>query len=118
MTAYPSSNPVVRLTVQTAAGNTVTAKGRDAWALSALIDGGMIGVTPLDNPAPRWSHYVFKLRRAGLNVETIDEAHGGAFSGSHARYVLRTPVTVVETVRQNDKRASNQGARSAQPVAA
>ena len=48
--------------------------GRDAWALMSLIVAGHRGCTPIQRPAPRWSHYIFKLRRAGIGVETIDEA--------------------------------------------
>lgn len=118
MTAYPSQNPVVRMTVETSDGHRIVAKGRDAWALNELIGAGMIGITSIETPAPRISHYIFKLRRAGLSIETIDEGHGGAFSGSHARYVLRTPVTVLETVRQTDQRKATKGVRSAQAVAA
>ena len=70
----------------------VTFKGRDAWALDELIAAGEAGCTPIDHPGPRWSHYVFKLRRAGLDVETITEAHGGPYKGTHARYVLRSKV--------------------------
>jgi hypothetical protein len=106
MTAFPSSNPVVQITVETAGGRRLTVNGRDAWALSELISGGMIGVTPLQNPAPRWSHYIFKLRRAGLVIETIDEKHGGAYSGMHARYVLKTPLSIIETIRQRDRKAA------------
>jgi hypothetical protein len=72
------------------------AKGRDAWALLALRTGGTRGVTPIDTPGPRWSGYVFKLRRAGFVIETIDESHGGPFAGSHARYVLRSRVTILQ----------------------
>jgi hypothetical protein len=71
-------------------------EGRDAWALHQLIRAGASGCTPIDNPAPRWSHYVFKLRRGGLDIETVNEAHGGPFAGQHARYVLRSPVTILE----------------------
>lgn len=117
MTAHPSANPVVRLTVQTAAGNTITVRGRDAWALDALIASGFVGVTPLHNPAPRWSGYVHKLRKAGLLVETIDEGHKGPFAGTHARYVLRSPVSVLETVRQHDAKAKEKS-RKRQAVAA
>ena len=54
---------------------------------------GAAGCTPIDNPGPRWSHYVFKLKRVfGLRIETITEAHGGDFKGTHARYVLRSRV--------------------------
>lgn len=73
-----------------------TFKGRDAWALGNLIAAGERGCTPIDHPGPRWSHYVFKLRGGGLGIETIDERHAGPYAGSHARYVLRTLVTVVE----------------------
>jgi hypothetical protein len=67
-------------------------KGRDAWALDELIAAGDAGCTPIDTPGPRWSHYIFKLRRAGLEIETVTEAHGGPFKGTHARYVLRSRV--------------------------
>ena len=66
--------------------------GRDAWALTELIHAGDSGCTPIDHPGPRWSAYVFKLRRHGLDIQTITEAHGGPFKGSHARYILRTTV--------------------------
>jgi hypothetical protein len=74
--------------------------GRDAWALLKLIAAGEAGCTPIDTPGPRWSHYVFKLRRAGFFIETIDESHGGPFAGSHARYVLRSRVTILQQMGQ------------------
>ena len=70
--------------------------GRDAWALLNLMRAGDTGCSPIDTPGPRWSHYVFKLRRAGFVIETIDESDGGPFAGSHARYVLRSRVLVLE----------------------
>lgn len=73
---------------------TVAIVGREAWALLSLIRSGTKGCTPIDRPAPRWSDYVFRLRKKGVNVETIDETHGGSFAGQHARYVLRDMVTV------------------------
>ena len=77
-----------------------TFKGRDAWALNNLLQAGERGCTPLDHPGPRWSHYVFKIRKAGVVVETVDENHGGAYAGTHARYVLRSAVVVVGEGRQ------------------
>jgi hypothetical protein len=72
---------------------TITPAGRDAWALGELIVSGADGCTPLDNPGPRWSGYVFKLKRVyGLDIETITEGHAGEFAGHHARYVLRSRV--------------------------
>lgn len=68
--------------------------GREAWALLELVEAGAAGCTPLNNPAPRWSDYVFRLRHHGFTVETIDENHGGPFAGQHARYVLRDRVSL------------------------
>ena len=76
---------------------TIKPAGRDAWALGELIVAGDDGCTPLTTPGPRWSGYVHKLRHIyGLNVETIDEQHGGEFSGRHARYVLRSRVAFAD----------------------
>ena len=77
-------------------GPTITVSGRDAWALQCLVDASERGVTPLDTPGPRWSGYVHKLRKAGLVIETIHEGHGNPFPGTHARYVLRSAVTVLD----------------------
>jgi hypothetical protein len=72
---------------------TISPAGRDAWALGELIIAGADGCTPITHVGPRWSGYVHKLRHVySLNVETIDEQHGGEFSGRHARYVLRSRV--------------------------
>jgi hypothetical protein len=88
-----------RITIALADGTRLTFKGREAWTLDKLIEAGPQGVRPIDRPAPRWSHYVMMIRRAGLIVETIRETHGGAFAGHHGRYVLHTPVTVVSIHR-------------------
>jgi hypothetical protein len=76
----------------------LTFRGRDAWALKRLSEAGEGGITAFDEIGPRLSHYIFKLRRAGLTIETIDESHGGAFAGTHGRYVLRSRVRIVEEV--------------------
>ncbi len=73
-----------------------TFEGRMAWALNQLLAAGSGGCTPITHPGPRWSDYVFKLRRDGLNIETVTETHGGTYAGHHARYVLRTPMAVIE----------------------
>ncbi|MGE3245400.1 MAG: hypothetical protein AB7J19_03640 [Beijerinckiaceae bacterium] len=77
-------------------GLPVSLRGRDAWCLRQLAAAGERGCTPIDNPAPRWSGYVHKLRKAGFPVETIHEQHGGDFPGHHARYVLRADVEIAE----------------------
>jgi hypothetical protein len=72
---------------------TIYPTGRDAWALSSLILAGAGGCTPIDHPGPRWSGYVFKLKRIyRVNIETVTEMHGGEYAGKHARYVLRSKV--------------------------
>lgn len=75
----------------------VQVSGRDRWALEQLILAGDEGCTPIDNPAPRWSGYVFNLRELGIVVETVHELHEGPFSGTHGRYVLRSVVTRAES---------------------
>ena len=73
-------------------------EGREAWALQHLLRAGARGVTPLERPAPRWSHYVHQLRQEGLDIETVREPHGGTHSGHHGRYVLHTPLLIMEAV--------------------
>lgn len=84
-----------RITIRLPDGSNQTFQGREAWTLRHLLSAGSIGITTLEQPAPRWSHYVFKLRKAGLVISTDREMHGGAYPGSHGRYRLETPVTVV-----------------------
>jgi len=70
--------------------------GREAWTLCRLIGAGSRGLTTIDHPAPRWSHYVFKLRRAGLQISTDYESHKGDFPGKHGRYRLQTQIQIIE----------------------
>ncbi len=77
-------------------GTIKTFHGRPAWALRNLICAGEKGCTPIDTPGPRWSHYVWVLRGEGVSIETITERHCGQFPGTHARYVLRSEVVIIE----------------------
>jgi hypothetical protein len=83
--------------VEEPAPRRLSLQGRPAWALLKLDSAGEDGCTPIDTPGPRWSDYVFKLRKVGIDVATIDEPHGGQFAGTHARYVLRSRVNVLST---------------------
>ena len=85
------------ITVRMLSGACLTFIGREAWTLRRLLDAGSAGVTTIDHPAPRWSHYIYKLRRAGLTISTEYERHKGPFPGTHGRYRLETRVTVVVT---------------------
>jgi hypothetical protein len=71
----------------------INVSGRDRWALEFLIRAANKGCTPIDTPGPRWSAYVYNLRNLGVCIETLNEPHKGPFSGTHARYVLRSTVT-------------------------
>jgi len=71
----------------------IVVSGRDQWALEQLHKAKAKGCTPIDNPAPRWSAYVFNLRELGVEIETITEPHEGDFPGHHGRYVLRSRVS-------------------------
>ena len=99
---------MVRLTITARVlpeGKPFTVIGRDAWALLELHRAGSKGCTPIDNPAPRWSAYIHALRHErGLNIES----HGSAFAGSHARYVLRSPV-VIEVLAEPRVQAGRRG---------
>ena len=75
---------------------TLRAVGRSAWALLRLHNAGAAGVTPTEEPGPRWSEYVRQLRRDGVNIETRLETHGGRFAGSHGRYVLLDGIAILE----------------------
>lgn len=71
-------------------------KGRDRWALDRLINSGRKGCTPITQPAPRWSHYIWRLRGMGVEIETVTEQNFGAFPGTHGRYVLHSTVSQIE----------------------
>ncbi len=88
-------------------GKPFTVKGRDAWAFAQLLRAGHRGCTPIDNPAPRWSAYVFNLKRVyGLNIETRNEPHSGDFPGTHGRYILLSTVEVINHSADQDRSAA------------
>jgi hypothetical protein len=66
--------------------------GRPGWALDEMINARVEGITAVDYPGVRLADAIFKLRQAGLTIETIHEPHGGEFKGRHARYVLKSHV--------------------------
>ena len=73
---------------------TIVVGGRTKWALTELLNAGSRGVTPITNPAPRWSAYIRKLRLLDVEVETVWLDHGGDFAGRHGKYVLRSGVAL------------------------
>jgi hypothetical protein len=97
---------VIELLASIDGRSAVTIKGRYARCLHTLIQAGEKGVSPaMDDPMPRWSHYVFWLRsHHQVIIETVTEKHGGPYAGTHARYVLRSMVTLLRTVRHGEAR--------------
>ena len=94
-----SSGPVVGLTVKRQDQSTLELKGRLAFTLNEMIEAGASGITAISYPGVRVSHSILLLRKAGFSIETVEERHGGAFTGRHGRYVLRTPLTIVSAKR-------------------
>lgn len=76
-------------------GQSLLLEGRIAWMMDELIRRGDRGMTAAEAPGARLAHYVHILRRYGVVIQTNVEKHAGAFSGTHARYVLHSPVKVV-----------------------
>jgi hypothetical protein len=99
-----SANDVVELQVTVDGGPERKFVGCFAWTLLQLVQAGEKGCTPIDQPAPRWAHYVWRLRREGVDIETITEKHAGAYAGTHARYVLHSAVEVHTVVRAREAR--------------
>jgi hypothetical protein len=69
---------------------------RAAWFLDELVKAGAAGVTTIDYPGVRVGDCILKLRRAGVDVQTVYEPHDGEFAGRHGRYVLRSRVELVD----------------------
>lgn len=83
-----------KITIKLADGRRLSFSGRVSWTLRNRLIAGRAGVATIDQPAPRWSHYIFKLRNAGLVITTEYEPNSGAFPGTHDRYRLETPLTI------------------------
>ena len=96
-----AKHPLIEFIIQQSDGSTrrIWLIGRNAWALRTLIERGNKGVTPIDTPAPRWSAYIYYLRKnSGLLIETKYEKHGGPFAGERARYIPKGSVICVDDV--------------------
>lgn len=76
--------------------STVTLVGREAWTCRLLLQAGKQGISSLNHPGARLSHYIFRLRSYGFAIETVYTKHGGEFPGSHAVYVNHSDIRVIE----------------------
>ncbi len=69
---------------------THTSDGRNARAISNLVNAANQGCIPIDNPWRRWSKYGLRPRRVGIIIATHDEPHNGAYAGHHVPYEAST----------------------------
>ena len=79
-------------------GQPFTETGQVAKVLSALVEAGEAGITPLarETWSLRLSDHVRKLKnRRGLIIVNLWGRHN---DGRHARYVLRSPITIIEVI--------------------
>ncbi|HZH09299.1 MAG TPA: hypothetical protein VEZ24_02900 [Microvirga sp.] len=98
---------LVGLRIRMESGTELTLRGREAWALEELLRAGRQGVTPISRPAPRWSDYIKRLRAKGIVIATLSEPHDGPYHGRHGRYVLTSPLTVIETTYEVKARVAH-----------
>ena len=68
---------------------------RAAWFLDELVKAAPAGVTTITYPGVRVGDCILKLRKAGVDVQTIYEPHAGEFAGRHGRYLLRSRVELI-----------------------
>ena len=73
-------------------------EGQEARTLTAVYDAGNVGITALEVStwALRLAHYVMKLKKLGLSIDTVREKLAGAVPGWHDRYILRSGVQILE----------------------
>jgi hypothetical protein len=65
---------------------------RAEFFLEEMLAAGRLGITTISYPGVRVGDAIHKLRKAGVNIETQYEQHGGEFAGHHGRYVLLSKV--------------------------
>ena len=81
-------------------GQSFTVSGQIAKVLLALVEAGEAGITPLarETWSLRLSDHVRTLKnRHGLVIVTLWGKHD---EGRHARYVLRSTVTIIEVISE------------------
>ena len=97
---HPPRTPRKRVIVKALVpiGQSFTVSGQVARVLLALVKAGEAGITPLarETWSLRLSDHVRTLKsRHGLAILTLWGKHD---EGRHARYVLRSAVTIIEVV--------------------
>jgi hypothetical protein len=95
--AEPSCEGIRNVRARMPTGEANEIRGRLGWALVQLVKAGSEGCSSRDKNAPRWPSYVYQLKRKyELRIETRFECCGGNYPGRYARYVLLSPVTILD----------------------
>jgi hypothetical protein len=80
-----------------ASGPLLTATGREAQTIIALVKAGVKGITSLETFKAGWAvrlgAYVFDLKAMGVPIRATREPHDG---GNHARYFIDGHVELIE----------------------
>ncbi|WP_421695016.1 winged helix domain-containing protein [Aestuariivirga sp.] len=89
-------------------GRAFTVTGRPAETLLSLVEAGPRGITSLEAFQAGWAvrlaAYVHRLRtECGLAIKTSREPHPG---GSHGRYILQSPVELMERSEPRERMAA------------
>jgi Helix-turn-helix domain len=78
-------------------GLVITATGREAQTIIALVEAGPRGITSLETFYAGWAvrlgAYIFDLKAMGVPIRATREPHDG---GNHARYFLAGPIELIE----------------------
>lgn len=88
---------------------------RAEFFLEEMMAAGAAGITTIDYPGVRVGDAVHKLRKAGVNIETQYEQHGGEFAGNHGRYVLRSRIVRLDALPMGAAPSSTMTAPQATP---
>ena len=88
-------------------GLEISATGREAQTIIALVDAGPKGITSLETFYAGWAvrlgAYIFDLKAMGVPIRSTREPHDG---GNHARYYLAGSVELTEVIEpQKQERA-------------
>ena len=87
----------LKTTFRIANGPEITATGREAQTIVALVQAGAKGITSLETFQAGWAvrlgAYIFDLKAMGVPIRATREPHDG---GNHARYFLAGLVEIVK----------------------
>lgn len=84
----------IEITLLSEPPRTFELEGHIGWTMAQLANAGAQGVATIENPAPRWSAYVYSLRKLEIQIETEMEPNYSHYPGQYTRYRLVCGVNV------------------------